>query len=475
MDKLPTLQDSFSAQGVFWLPGKDGEEWAGQIKYDPKSGAKIKLIFIEPKSSRSVNLQRIKDIIERPVSVPKKSGFDVLNGLLFQYHKLSSCPITLINCRKVKIDRLSGRAAYELRNGVNYRRASQFEYVAETIILGRSFADKSAIEFQSLSVNYSSLQSWLSQRLPHTWTTEKERITDISFPNATQVLFKHHIASIESEISAMLITNITTATHQAQINQNYEIRITPNSPRSLEWFNTQIRSIRNLLAFLVGFRTETISIGYKEGSAEGDISIIQPSRSASINAVGYSEMLMPLSRLEDCIDEVLNTWFEKRERLEVLAELSLGVIYKAHQFNRFEFLALTQALKAYHQIAYPGCKEKDIEMSKKCGEDILRDASIKTRIRDLYQKLPEVLKEFAKFDEDVLSEIVNSRNYYTHYPDRLRKKALTDGELKGINILLLRLIFLIMYNELGISEEKINQAFYEGWYNPTLLLGMPLP
>ncbi len=272
----------------------------------------------------------------------------------------------------------------------------------------------------------------------------------------------------------MLITNYTTATHQAQVNQNYELRITPSSPKSLDWFIVQFQSIRNLLAFLVGYRIETISIGYKAESTEQDISIILPPESASIDTISNSEMLMPLSRLRNDLKVVLDNWFDKKRKLEILSELSLGVIYKVHQSRRFEFLALVQALERYHQVACPGCKEENIEMTKKCKQKIMRDCTIRTRISQLHQNLPEASKEYAQFDEDTLKSIIHTRNYYTHYSSKYRKTALKGAELKRTNLLLLRLIFLILYCELGISEEKISESFCEGWYNPTLLLGMSL-
>ena len=430
MGKLPTLQDSFNAQGVFWLPGSEEVRWQGHLVYDPVNGAII-TVFREAQGSEFLDLLR--------------RNYEILNGHLFDYR----CEVTLVDCIVNSGETPPFSISY-----------STFKYHAKQMLLGRLFADKSAIAFRSMSVGYTSLQGWLSRRLPNEWELIEGSFSRVTFPNATQELFRTSIDAIEAEISAEISMQIAPELHKAHIHQNYDIAIEPNSPRPLEFYLNIIQSIRNLIAFLVFLPVQPkVIIGKETESNRIGISVIEATPKPEIDVDHDSKMLMPLSRLGKGVCTVFQKWFEKQEKIEILVDLSIGVLYNAHKFHKFEFLALMQALESYHQVAYPGCKERDEVLSEKCQQEIMRSCSIKTRIKDLVEKLPDSLKEHAQFDEKTLSSIVNSRNYYTHYPERLRNRALIEKELEPINIRLFRLILLILYNEMGISQEKVTDAF----------------
>ena len=87
---------------------------------------------------------------------------------------------------------------------------------------------------------------------------------------------------------------------------------------------------------------------------------------------------------------------------------------------------------------------------------------MRIRLKELLSELPESLKQKLFTNEDkFITNVKDSRNYYTHYSLHLAAKALKDGELFYATEKLKVILIALLLKEIGILNEKFENMFLE--------------
>jgi hypothetical protein len=155
-------------------------------------------------------------------------------------------------------------------------------------------------------------------------------------------------------------------------------------------------------------------------------------------------MMVTARRLGDeMVCTVFQSWFEREEFIKPLTDLFLGVEYNSSMFLESKFLTLTQALERYHR--------------KRNGGGF----SQRERLENLIGRLPEDLQELVTDNvKAFVDSIVDTRNYYTHYDESLRDRALTDRDLYLAVLQLGVLISILVFRELRIPDDLVREAHW---------------
>lgn len=186
-----------------------------------------------------------------------------------------------------------------------------------------------------------------------------------------------------------------------------------------------------------------------------------------------SRMYATFNDIASGFELVLKQWFECYERMRPVMDLQFAVSNRDASYQT-QFLLLAQALEVYHSRS-GHWRNEDIpdDEHKKRREAVLQTAPeeyrswLKRKIsnrRPFRERIQEILGFCSEEGEQLTANVVNfttkvgdSRNYYTHYAERLLQSGgVANGpELIEIRYTLEALLKICLFKELGIQGKPI--------------------
>jgi hypothetical protein len=158
-------------------------------------------------------------------------------------------------------------------------------------------------------------------------------------------------------------------------------------------------------------------------------------------------MLFSYGHIKNEFQSTIKNWFKKYETLEPAFDLVFEQFYSNERFSTNTFLNLAKAAETFHARLYNHTKFPKTEF-KKMKEVILQltPTEYHKRLNDqfnfgnnlnLYSRLIELCDKYSNSvldkvigeKEIFVKQVKNSRNYYTHYSDISKAKALEGQEL----------------------------------------------
>ncbi|WP_342560616.1 HEPN domain-containing protein [Psychrobacillus sp. FSL W7-1457] len=185
----------------------------------------------------------------------------------------------------------------------------------------------------------------------------------------------------------------------------------------------------------------------------------------------------------------MKNWFEKNEKLKPVIELFLSIKYHRTSYER-HFLNLVQALEAYHRLTRKNEVLPKEEHTEKIGKIIANVPEeyqkwVKEKLAfsnepSLHERLEELLTPKSKSGSphheakyhhlfmlrnkekiEIIRDIKNTRNYNTHFDEKLMKKTVKGEELYQLISLLKLMLEYYLLMELEIDEEIVINATWE--------------
>ena len=413
------LTDKFEYEGLWWLPDNQGGEIAGNLLFDPDDGATLKLIG---------SFKSIQDLNTSP-------KYEVIFGI-----STNGKYITLYNCM-------------EIRCSLNLPGLLVSQYYVDTIIMGGHFLKPADIQFKKVSVMYQYLNEWVNisafemQRFKE--PPGVKIICTLPRPISTRIN-DNLIVSFDFEASASTRSVVQKEVYMEQRTVvNFE---SSEGLRYQEFFET-LKSIQNVLSFAVKRYVYPLRI---VGSTKTNNTVDSNSTENSNVELFYkirniqrvdkpilpNEMLFTFKDVSGRLEEFLGNWFKKRELLDEAFAPYFGILYNPNMYQNQKFLALTQTIEAYHQRV----RDKNELPLWRRLEDILNTHKA---------ALTGLIEDEAKF----INDVKNTRNYFTHYDEKLREKAASGADLFYLTEKLKILVETCLLSELGFSNEEISSFF----------------
>ena len=211
------------------------------------------------------------------------------------------------------------------------------------------------------------------------------------------------------------------------------------------------------------------------------INYIQPKITKNTSALIPSQMLFTFQDISDRPEKFLRNWFDKASLLEPVYDLYYGIVYYPPTNQENIFLNLIQAIESFHRRIFKGeyIPKKDYEDKvydilvkaipalegqdlKESLESKLRygnEFSLRTRLRDILKRYNEIMPGFIPDKKDFINKVVDTRNYYTHYDEDLKGRAVSDESLYYLTQRLRRLLEICLLRELGFNLKEIKEFF----------------
>ncbi|HJH27711.1 MAG TPA: hypothetical protein C5S37_13335 [Methanophagales archaeon] len=437
--------EEFKYEGKWWLPDKPEEKIIGTLKYTPG-----KEVVLDLEGS----FGDLRDIKERPTIL----GFSPEGKY-----------ITLYKC-------VGPWTSYHIPG---YPKSS---FHAIYVFIGAHFQKKEDIKFKRLYVHYSHLNEWVDisgfekeHDIQHLFDKEEKEIK-YKLPKSIQ-------AAINDDYKIFIDFRAYPESSEQEvcIKQRTYIKIEPSEERSFGEFLNILHHIQNFLSLGTMKPVYPLTIeGITEANNPVEIFYSLPYTSKAPMKLPPFDMLFTFKDISDRFEVFLRNWFEKADLLEPVYDLYFGTLYTPDMYIQHQFLSLIQAIESFHRRRYGGKYLPDDDYKR--VRDVLENAipdevennhrqslesrirygnefSLRTRLKEIFDKYQENLNEFIERKEAFIGCVVDTRNYLTHYEEDPEKCVARGEDLYHFIQKLKILLEICLLTELGFSSEEIKDLF----------------
>jgi len=440
--------EEFEYKGIWWLPDKSEEKISGTFKFTPNEGAVLELIG------------SFKDI----TGMNKMLKPEIILGI-----SSDGKNITLHKC-------------FETKSNLSFPGLLTSSFYANRAFVGAHFQKTKDIKFKSLSVHYLYLDEWFNVSgfdIQHLFD-EKEVVIRYKLPEPTQ-------AAID-DYKIFLDVRATGPTHsivqkEASIKQRMYIRIEPSGEKSFDEYLSIMYRIQNFLSLGI---TEPVYPLVIEGITEVNKVMIDDKTYNPPVKVYYRvsdipmapktllpfDMLFTFKDISDRFEDFLKNWFKKTDLLEPVYNLYFGTLYNPRMYLEHRFLSLVQAIESYHRRTMKNFELSEEEHEKRIMEILnavphghkkwLRnklaysnEPNLRRRLKEILEKFADVLDKFIPKKDSFINKVVTTRNYLTHYDEKLKEQSAEGEELYRLTQKLKILLEICLLKELGFTSDNI--------------------
>lgn len=444
-------------RGYWWLPESPDEKVGGIALFSPSDGVSLELF-----SSLNEDPEYLgSDTVFRP---------DFIHGITTEGER-----VTLKNC-------IRGSYSMSSSQGTGVTSSS---YQAISLLSGAHFTEQ--INFDRFRVQFPLLTKWsgvtgvnysgsvfeegevsagdtfeITYEFPESITAELDYAELKLIFNADFNMGRVGGVSIDEEVYFDIIP------HSGQMSYDDSI----DYSGTLQDFITLATGKEVQASMMIGRLERDEQPGYNDVeilfSTSGDLKLPDSLHPLKANFV--------LADIVDDFSEVMNNWFKHYEELEPVYNLYFSVQYNSEMYLQNQFLSLTQAIETYHRREIGGQYLSDdefeefyddlCEMIPDRFDESFRDHleqgtfkyaneySLRKRLSQLVSEQENILEELPMDIAASVNEIVNTRNYLTHYDEGISPRADTD-ELHPLILRLRAILETVLLSNLGIPEDQI--------------------
>jgi len=453
----------FSTNGIWWLPDKVQEKISGTLSFNPREGSELELIG---------SFKDFRDFSDL-------ANHEIILGITSKGQK-----VTLYKC-------------LESNFNVSIPGFASSTYHISVVFIGHHFSKKEDIQFDCISVNYSNLEEWvrisgfeISMEFRDNKYLTKETVI-YTFPEVIEADLGDFKISFNYSFnqSGDRIRTIN-------LEQTTFIEVKHHKARHFEdLLDTALYNIQNFLCLAMGKPTFPLILRgtnslLKEDIGEGKdkhkkIEIYYGIRNfpENIKALRTFDMCFTFADIKDKFNFYLKNWFKKSTHLQPIYDLYFGTLNNSSMYLQHRFLSLAQALESYHRSVFDGKyvteddykvlyelftesipKDLEIDFKKSLKDKMkyLNEFSLRKRIKHVmseYKNLVTMIIDDA--EQQFIEDIVNTRNYLTHYDKDLELKAKEGKELYNLTEKIKYILEICFLREIGMSDESIKKIVSE--------------
>lgn len=451
------MEKSFEINGYWWLPITPARKISGIFSYSPGDKMTLKL------------LGELNEVQEEGFNHTTGSKFELIHGL-----SSTGEAITLCTCIQIGASSGFGEAG----------KYSETEFITQNAFIGCYFNNLNEIKFSSLSVRYFNLDNWYNKSNINPTKGDPD-VHGFTYHIPEPIDIYINDIHLQIELRGRESNKFNSISYTG----NLYINLTYSTSKPFDEIFKFLRLIQNFFSLAISEPTFVIEMtAWRDKELHEDkpafIRVYYADSSWQVNAheVFWAHMLLPYSKVESELPNLLKNWIKNAEIIKPVYDLYFSGMYHSLYLEN-DFLNLTQSLESFHRRVYGGQYQEDeifLENLYKMlvsaiPQDIPSDFrsslvngklryanefSLRKRIRLICEHISEHIPITFLLDRHSVTsfseKISDTRNYLTHYSTELKEKAaISANELFEIN-LQLRLILTISFLEiLDIPMDKI--------------------
>lgn len=455
------MTEKFEIKGEWFLPTDKENRVHGILTFDPQDGVDLELY----------------GSLEGDIFFPELKNQEIILGLTSD-----SKQVTLYSCFMTK----SGGAT--LIQGEESGKPSTI-YSIRYLLIGLHAQKAIDLKFNQISTDIFNLGEWVG-------------ISGFKRQNINSETLKNHKIIVEYKLPESIEFQIDDNTKgrfnflanhpglsryqkTVTINQRVEFQAISDNEKSIDELLKYINTFQKFLTLALYKSTYPLSIslsGEKHKKAYGNGKIYKKTIKLYFSSRNFKsnekpkfdlEMIFDYRRIQDDFQTIIKLWYSKYELLEPAFDLVFEQFYNDNRFTVNTFLNLAQSAETFHARVHNHTRIPR-EQYKKMKDDIFNVASteyhpwlkdqfsfgnnlnLHARLTELTEKYSNIILDKILGDKkQFVLNVKYSRNYYTHYSKKVKKKALKGGELFYLSERLKILLVCSFLIEVGFDKDKL--------------------
>ena len=355
---------------------------------------------------------------------------------------------------------------------------SHSAYQPYLVLIGCKINTDEKIRLYSATASFDYLTKWVSI-FGHNIELKSNTFHefDIKYKNPESIAFK-----IKKDVKGKFIFTHTIPLQpnpKIQIEQETFLKII-SSRRNLHYkeFISLIKQFHKFLTLGIQEKTILTSLSFtmsRRKDSEVKAFIYTGQKEIKTKDLNHHDFLFTYKAVENEFESIICRWYSD-QRLDPIID-SLDCYHHVGEHDENRFLDIIQGLESFHRRKLEDTEAliKDfnqrlstvidplLESDKKWIRDLLEykyEPSLRKRLRELLQKENfEIIEKVVPKNnrKKFIDQVANSRNYYTHYNENLKKHSIPASKLSRVTRLLYVILLCHVLHEIGFSIDLINE------------------
>lgn len=342
-------------------------------------------------------------------------------------------------------------------------------YSPRFAIIGNLYNSLDEVVISEMKATYSNLGNWLNIR-PFHIDSDKGRISvDYQVPDSIRYRVGDN-EEIEFSFKGKINTNHIDS---YAIEQSEVVRFCYKIPVKYEQALDSASQFSDFLTLCIGVKTDILTIQAQDDKGE-DVKFIMNMNSISEGDIKEEQIYLQYTSIKDVFEDCYKQWKNKQDSLGPL----IWYFIEAHDRGfhiPMSFLKSVQAIEAYSRRLRNNERMPENEfiqwvnsivskVENKEDEELIKsiisnEPRLRDRLREIFSEINYLLNISSKKRKSLINKIVNTRNYYTHFDEGLKSKAMSSDMIYYVTILLKSVMRILLMQELGLKSDSILQYF----------------
>lgn len=440
---------NFPCQGHFWLPGSPDKSVFGTLTFTRREGANLSL---------GDALSADKSELEHAIIVGQTAG---------------GAYVTLLHAIRTEAPLFRLTATYPC------------SYHATFLISGAAFDSEADMRFSLWQIRIPEMRTWVGK---HGFEIESSEMfagrdcpaVRIDYRTPEKQVLLSDADGIDLSLAFWPLLRSRPDVAAVRQDVCLEVRQAPGD--TLQDYMQTATRFEHFLTLATGSLVRTGSIKAVARTDNPDAAahpvivdiLYQPVRNAPGRNPRTDEFLFALPDISGVEQDCFRNWFAKADWLDPVCALYFGTLYNPSKYLDFNFLALVQAVEAYHRRASDESDQPQdvhearmkaiLDAAPPAYRDWLEqkltfsnELSLRRRLKLLFAQFSYLLDDLIPDRKAAISAIYDNRNYLTHYDAKLKGRAATGARLLFMVEVLKLLLQASFLRELGLPDTKIRE------------------
>ncbi|ARR51774.1 hypothetical protein ETN89_19945 (plasmid) [Photobacterium damselae subsp. damselae] len=445
------IEEEYAKTGYFWLPGQEDKKVPGILTIKDGGNIELEIVGLIDNSIKTLNGN---DNLSRIIGYVEKDGF-----------------VTLDDC------------FYTTKN-ISFGSISKSKLHVHKVLSGVAYNESDILTFNTLSFSVDCLDEWVGIsgiNVHNDWKNKTGTISYIPPENISYMLNN----GMKLEICFAYTLPGFPHTTEAKITQRTYFKLSSEALKPLDDFIDIAYKLTTFLCFAidttVALKNVSATSSLQTGKFDGKENPIQIKIfyqsipfADKIPSQSWHNMLFTYGTIKNNTQDVFNNWLNAYEVISPAFNLYFSTKNGAQKYLDGKFLALAQGLETYHrrtsgeQLMDPSeftalistisenCPEQHIDWLRgrlKYGNEI----NLSTRLKRIIEPFKDKLGD-KKNRKKILRQIVDTRNYLTHYNEDLKNNYANGADLWNLCQKMEVIFQLHFLKVLGFNNQEIDSV-----------------
>lgn len=354
---------------------------------------------------------------------------------------------------------------------------------ADYLYTGVLFEDGEAVAFTKLDVALTGFDEWLGISGLHSDHQHDKRTVIMRYEMPQEILYQLPNAITLAFTFSYSLSHPEYA--EGVIKQKALLSIRCNEPRPINELLSSLHKIVRFLSFAMDCDSSVEAIEcyspditreLSNGeSYEHRVSLYCQGFCSSdpAKSIEWPDMLFRFSDVRDRLPQLITNWHTRYDNAEPGINLYFASKYGGHRYLEGKFLSLSQGVESLHRR-----NSSDTQMNEAEFEDIktlllsicptskkewlsakleyANELSLRKRIKDMIEPFKDFFGTSGQ-RKLLVNSVVDTRNYLTHFDQRLANKVARGERLWQLCMKLEALLQLYLLRLIGLDDESIIQ------------------